>query len=337
MLLKAVLALASLCYASAETLRVGHFPNITHAQALVGHHLSREGKGWFEQRLPAGVKLEWHVYNAGPAAMEAIFTGAIDLAYVGPSPTINAHVRSGGKDIRVVAGACSGGSALLVAANSGIQELSDFKGKRVATPQLGNTQDVAARTFFRRSGFKVTLTGGDIYTIPSANPDQLILLKKGTLDAAWTVEPWVSRLERDAGARVFLDERELWPETNGRYVTTHLASGTKALAGKMEAVRAFIGAHLDLTVWIQENNAEARRMIIDEIRSETRQALAPDLLESAWRRIELTHDPIALSLRKAAAAARDLGFLQGEASVARIYELSLLNSALRDRGMAELR
>src|SRR5881227_2876668 len=188
---------------SAETkIRVGHFPNITHAQGVIAHALTRQGKGWFEQRLGPEVKIEWFVYNAGPSAMEAIFADSVDLTYVGPAPTVNAYSKARGEDIRVVAGAVEGGEALLVQPGSNLRNPADFRGKKIGTPQLGNTQDVAARAWLASGGLRVTLTGGDAQVLPTANPDQLGLFQRKQLDAVWPVEPWVSRLELEAGGQV---------------------------------------------------------------------------------------------------------------------------------------
>src|SRR5690349_24117218 len=183
------------------TIRFGHFPNITHAQGVIAHALSRQGKGWFEQRLGPNVEIQWFTYNAGPSAMEAIFAKSLDVTYVGPGPALNAYLKSNGEEIRVISGAANGGAALGVKADSPIKAPADFRGKKIATPQLGNTQDISCRAWLKAHGFKVTLTSGDVMVIPTANPDQLALLQKGSVDAAWTVEPWVTRLERDAGAR----------------------------------------------------------------------------------------------------------------------------------------
>src|SRR5271157_515069 len=168
-----VLCLCLCASARAEKiiLRVGHFPNVTHAQALIAHGLSRAGKGWFEERLGPDVEVQWFVYNAGPSAMEAIFARSIDMTYVGPNPAINAHLKSRGDEIRIVAGACSGGAALVVQPDGRIKTDVDFKGKKVATPQLGNTQDVAARAWLQSKEFRVTMTGGDVLVVPTANPD----------------------------------------------------------------------------------------------------------------------------------------------------------------------
>ena len=203
------------------TLRVGYFPNVTHAQGVVGSHTTREKHGWFEQRLGPDVTIEWYPFNAGPSAMEAIFAGSIDLTYVGPNPALNAYIRSRGDEIRVLAGAAEGGAALVVPGDGRIAQPADFRGKKVATPQLGNTQDVAARAWLKKQGFKITLTGGDVLVVPAANADQLGLFQQGKLDAVWTVEPWVSRLELEAGGKVFLEQTDA--------VTTVLVSSVKFL------------------------------------------------------------------------------------------------------------
>ena len=205
------------------TLRVGLFPNVTHAQALVAKNLSTEGQGWFEQRLGPGTKIEWFVYNAGPSAMEAIFARSIDFTYVGPSPAVNAYARANGRDVRIVAGAMRGGEALVVRGDI-IRKVEDFRGKAIATPQLGNTQDVECRAWLINNGIRVTLVGGDARVLPTANPDILALFQQGKLDAAWTVEPWVSRLLAEAGGRIFFE-----PENT---VTTVLAGREEFLTSE---------------------------------------------------------------------------------------------------------
>src|SRR5213080_2667979 len=163
---------------SAETkIRVGHFPNITHAQGVIAHALSRQGKGWFEQRLGPDTKIEWFVYNAGPSAMEAIFAKSIDLTYVGSGPALNAYTKSNGQEIRLIAGAANGGSGLVVQPEQNLKAAADFRGKKIATPQLGNTQDISCRAWLTEGGLKITLTGGDVTVIPTANPDQIGLFK----------------------------------------------------------------------------------------------------------------------------------------------------------------
>jgi NitT/TauT family transport system substrate-binding protein len=259
--LAVALVICPAAFAESVTLRVGHFPNITHVQALVAHWLSRQGKGWFEARLGPDTKIEWFVYNAGPSAMEALFAGSIELTYVGPSPAINAYAKARGDEIRIIAGAAEGGAALVVQADSTLRVAADFRGKKLATPQLGNTQDVAARAWLTAGGLKVTMTGGDAQVIPTNNPDQLALFKSRELDAVWTVEPWVSRLETEAGGRVLVEETDA--------ITTVLVSSAKFLAQQRDLARRFVAAHEELTVWIREHQAEAQTIVRDELAAET--------------------------------------------------------------------
>src|ERR1700724_3688197 len=196
-------------------LRVGYFPNITHAQALVGR-----ASGQFEKALGAGVQIEWKAFNAGPSAIEALFANAIDLTYVGPNPTVTGYVRSQGEAVRVIAGAASGGASLVGGQAWGIKSPSDFHGKKVATPQQGNTQDVALRAWLRANGLKPREKGGDVQVLPITNADRFTLFLKGQVDAAWAPEPWAARLVHEAGGRIFLDERDLWP--NHEFVSANL-------------------------------------------------------------------------------------------------------------------
>jgi NitT/TauT family transport system substrate-binding protein len=332
----ALSAAAGLARTEDTVIRVGHFANVTHAHGVIGHALSRQGKGFFEERLGPGVKLEWYVYNAGPSAMEAIFANSIDLAYVGPNPAINAHTKSKGREIRIVAGACSGGAALVVHGDGRIGKDADFKDKKVATPQLGNTQDVAARAWLRSKGYNFTLTGGDVMVLPAANADQLALLQKGTIDAVWTVEPWVTRLLLEAKGKVYLEEKSLWPETAGRYVTTHLASRAAFLSERKPLVEKFLLAHVELTQWIAEHPDEAKRLLNDEIKAETGRPLNPETLDGAWSRIEITNDPVRASLLKSAEAAHAVGIIKAKPDLSQIYDLSLLNTILRSKGQAEV-
>src|SRR6201989_1383294 len=169
--------------ANEQTIRVGHFPNVTHVQALVAHNFSRQGKGWFEERLGAGTKIEWFVYNAGPSAMEAIFAQSIDLTYVGPGPALNAYNKSNGEEIRLIAGAANGGAALVVQPDQPRKAPTDFRGKKIATPQLGNTQDISCRAWLVSGGLKITQLGGDAQVLPTQNPDQISLFHQKKVDA----------------------------------------------------------------------------------------------------------------------------------------------------------
>ncbi len=260
-----------------NALRVGHFPNITHAQGLIGHARTRENKGWFEERVGPGIRIEWCVFNAGPSAMEALLAGSIDLAYVGLSPALNAHVRTGGDEVRVVAGAARGGAGLVVQGDGRIRADKDFRGQRVATPQFGNTQDLSCRAWLLDRGFAVTQTGGDVLVVPTENPDQLPLFRLGEIGAAWTVEPWVSRLEMEGGGRLYHEEKDA--------VTTVVVASTRLLAKRRELARRFVAAHVELTAWIAAHPAEAKAEVAAELLAETRREMPGDLLDRAWSRL----------------------------------------------------
>lgn len=293
-------------------LRVGHFPNITHVQGLVAHALSRQGKGWFEQRLGPDVELQWFVFNAGPGAMEAIFADSIDLTYVGPSPALNAYAKSRGEEVRILAGAANGGAALVVQPGENLKTPADFKGKRIATPQLGNTQDVSCRAWLAAGGLKITQLGGDAQIIPTQNPDQLALFQQEKLDAVWTAEPWVSRLELDAGGKVLVEESDA--------VTTVLVSSAKFLDGRRDLAKKFAQAHRELTEWIQAHPAEAQKLAQSELEAETKGKIPPELVAHAWGRIALVSDVTREALEKFVASAKSAGFLRDVPDLSRLVQ-----------------
>ena len=301
--------------ASAEekiVIRFGHFPNITHAQGVIAHALSRKGKGWFEERLGPKVEIQWFTYNAGPSAMEAMFAGSLDLTYVGQGPALNAHFKSNGQEVRVIAGAANGGAALVVKSDSSIKTAADFRGKKIATPQLGNTQDISCRAWLKAQGFKVTQTGGDVMVLPTNNPDQLALLQNGGVDAVWTVEPWVTRLEREAKARVFLEDKDV--------ITTWLVSSAKFLGSQRELVKKIVTANAELTDWIQKNPDEAQKLLIEELTAETRTSFAPEAVAQAWKRIKFTTAVPNELIVKAVQDGKDAGFLKGNTDTSRLIE-----------------
>ena len=306
-------------------LRVGYFPNITHAQALVGR-----ANGQFEKALGAGVQVEWKAFNAGPSAIEALFANAIDLTYVGPNPTVAGYFRSQGEAVRVIAGAASGGASLVVRKDAGIRNASDFHGKKVATPQLGNTQDVALRSWMRANGLKAREKGGDVQVIPISNPDQLTLFLKGQLDAAWAPEPWAARLVHEGGGRIFLDERDLWPDH--QFVITNIVVNPKFLKEHPDVVKGFLRTHVELTEWIDKNPAQAKQIMNQQLQKETGKALPQEVLDDAFSRMQVTYDPIRSSLLKSTQQAFDEGFLgRTQPDLSGLYDLTLLNEVLREK------
>ena len=306
---------------SGQVLRVGFFPNLTHAPALAARQLEREGQDFHAPNLPAGVKLEWRAFNAGPSAMEALVAGAIDITYVGASPVINAHVRTKGRSIRVLAPVATGGNALVIHQGASLRTPADFRGRRIATPQLGNTQDVDARVWLRSGGLNITIAGGDAQVLPAQNAELVALFKRGDVDAAWTVEPWVTRLVDDFGGQILVENRDS--------IITVLAASQKALDAKGEAVKAFVRSHYLLRDRLSAEPALLERLARTGLGAESRSA-APkaELIAPALRRIrwDQPEDP-ALRLRrltdafsKAQADSRACGLLAGEAPVAPLLQ-----------------
>jgi NitT/TauT family transport system substrate-binding protein len=307
-----ILLVASANFASAETkIRVGHFPNITHAQGVIAHAMTRQGKGWFEERLGPGTKIEWFVYNAGPSAMEAIFARSIDLTYVGPAPALNAFTKSNGEEIRLIAGAANGGAGLVVQSDSNLKAPADFRGKRIATPQLGNTQDISCRAWLTEGGLKITQLGGDAQVIPTQNPDQLGLFKAKKIDAVWTVEPWLTRLEQEASGKVLIEEKEV--------ATTVLVSSVKFLQQR-ELVKRFAHANAELTDWIGKNPDEAQRLIKAELLEETKSDMSPELIAAAWKRMVFTADTPRASVEKFMQNSVKAGFIKTAPDLSKLFE-----------------
>ena len=204
------------------------------------------------------------------------------------------------------------GAALLVKDDSPIKTPNDFRGKKIATPQLGNTQDISCRAWLKAQGFRVTLTGGDATVLPTANPDQLGLFQTGGVDAVWTVEPWVTRLERDAKARVFLEDKAT--------ITTWLVSSVKFLQDRRDLAKKIADANVELTKWMQQNQAEAQKLLVAELKAETRADFAPDAVAQAWNRIQFTSDISRDLISKSVQDGKDAGFLKGSTDVSKLVE-----------------
>jgi NitT/TauT family transport system substrate-binding protein len=308
-----------------KEVRLGYFPNITHAQALYAR-----ATGEFEQRI--GVRIKWTAFNAGPTAIESLFANAVDATFVGPSPTINGYIKSQGEKFVVVAGSASGGAGLVVRKDSGIRSEKDFAGKTIATPQLGNTQDVAARVWLADKGYRLRERGGNVSLVPLSNPDQLTLFKKKQIDGAWTVEPWLARLEVEGGGEVFLEEELLWP--GGKYVTTHLVVGRTFLADNQGTMRKLIAALVEVTERINSDKMAAAAILNEQLKKETGKALKGEVIQKAMTRVEFTWDPICASLKQSAEASHRIGFIRKEPALGGIYALTLLNDVLKEKHLA---
>lgn len=329
-----ILALMLVCIvagsvSAAEPMRIGHFPNITHAQALVGR-----ANGTFEKRL--GSAVAWKVFNAGPTAMEALIAGQLDIAYVGPNPAVNLFLRSRGTALRIIAGAASGGAALVVPANSTVSRPQEFRGKRIASPELGNTQDVALRRWLKGNGL---VSGKDIQVAPIKNADILMLFQQGKLAGAWVPEPWVTRLIREGGGRIFLDERSLWPD--GRFPTAVVVVRKEFYERNREPVRRFLDAHLEVTEWIRRHPAEAGKRLNEQLGRLAGKQLPPQTLAEALGRVQITYDPLSGPLATSARWAQELGYLPRGTDLATglrgVVDVTLLNELLKARSLPAVR
>lgn len=306
----------------AESVTLGYFDNVTHAPALVGIH-----EGIFEDAL-AGTAFETQVFNAGPAAIEALSAGAIDAAYIGPSPAINSYLRSKGSSLVVVSGATAGGAALVV--RDGIDTPQDLLGATLATPQLGNTQDVALRSWLADEGFVTNLDGtGDVIISPSENADTLSLFKKGAIDGAWVPEPWVSRLVLEAGGHVLLNEAELWP--NGEFPTTLLVVSRAFFEQHPETVEALVAANLTSIEWMSSNVGEVPAVINAVLLADTGKTLSADVLASALENVAFTWNPLADALQTSLTHAVDTGVVR-DGSLQGFVQVGFLNSLLEKNG-----
>ena len=319
-----------------RTLRIGYFPNLNHAQAVIG--LQQEGD--FQRILNAnnsngndGVKIESFVFNAGPSAIEALFGGQIDVAYVGPNPAINGYLASGGQGIRIISGVASGGASFVVRNDSGIESMKDLGGKKFASPQLGNTQDVALRKYLMDNGFKTTENGGNVTVVPITPADILTLMLKMEIDGAWVPEPCATRLVKEANGKIFVDERELWPP-DGKFVTANIIARTDYLKENPDIIKRLLQAHIDKTVWINENKEQAITTFNGALKKITGQTIPEDEIRDALMRLEFTYDPIKESLLKMADNAYELGYLGNGGSkmdLSNIFDLTILNDILSGR------
>jgi NitT/TauT family transport system substrate-binding protein len=312
-------------------IRVGYFPNIAHAQAVIGIP-----KGIFASYLGPDITIKSTIFNAGPSIIEAVFSEDIDIAYIGPSPAINGYVRSGGKALKIISGVSSGGSLFIVRPDSNIKKTRHLSGKRIATPQLGNTQDVALRAYIRRYGLKPKERGGTVNILPLRNPDILNLFMRKQIDGAWVPEPWATRLLKQAGGEIFLDERTLWE--NGQFCSTLMIVGTNFLKKHPDLVRQWLSAHIEITRWINQHPEEAKIAVRDQIKAISGIDIPKEIINDAFLRLEITYDPIVSSLYSYAQKAYNTGFLGNEIpDLSEMIDLSLLNDSLKEKSLPRIR
>jgi sulfonate transport system substrate-binding protein len=306
------------------TLRLGHFANLTHATALVGIE-----QGVIAQSLGSNVTLKTSVFNAGPEAVTALLSGSIDASYLGPNPAVNAYVQSHGQAIRVISGATSGGASLVVKPSIATPE--DLRGKKLSTPQLGNTQDVALRWWLGQKGLKTNVQGGgDLSIIPQDNAQTLQSFRSGQIDGAWLPEPWATRLIVEGGARQLVDERDLWP--GGLFASTVLAVRTDFLRAHGDVVKRLLQGQVKADLAVNRQPAESQRAANDEIGNITGKKLPDAEVSQAWSHMRFTNDPLAASVRTSADHAQKVGLLS-KVDLKGITDLTLLNQVLADQGL----
>jgi NitT/TauT family transport system substrate-binding protein len=305
------------------TLRLGYFPNVTHAPALIGI----EG-GIFQKKLASNVTLETKSFNAGPDVVTGLFADQLDASFIGPGPSTSAFQKSNGSAVRIVSGAASGGAFLVV--KPSITKPADLAGKKIASPQLGNTQDIALRTWLKSKGYTTdTSGGGDVSVVPQDNALTLTAFQQGQIDGAWVPEPWATRLVNEGGGKILVNEADLWP--NGRFVTTDLVVTTKFLNAHPDVVKQLIEGEIAAIGLAKTNRKAAEGYVATGIQKATGKAIPPELVTSSFDSITFTIDPIATSLKKDAKDAAALGLIPS-ADVKGIYDLSILNEVLKATG-----
>ncbi|SOD63898.1 NitT/TauT family transport system substrate-binding protein [Streptomyces zhaozhouensis] len=314
---------------SADEVRIGYFANITHATGVIG--LGNDGA--IREEL-GGTEIATQVFNAGPSAIEALNAGDLDLTFIGPNPAINGYAGSGGQSLRVVAGAASGGASLVVNPET-VDGLDDLAGKRIATPQLGNTQDVALLSYLNDEGYEVDPQSGrgDVSVLRIANSEIPAAFDGGDIDGAWVPEPTAANLV-SRGAETVLDEGELWDD--GRYVVTHVIASQDFLAEHPDVVEAVVRGVVRTNAWINDHRDEAKTLFNEALgRMPGGNELPAEVLDPAFDHVEFLNDPLAETLRTGAENATEVGLLE-ETDLSGIYDLSLLNGVLADEGLPEV-
>ncbi len=304
-------------------LHLAFFPNVTHATALVG-----TGNGAFAKSIGNGIQIEEQIYSAGPSEIEALFAGQVDIGYIGPGPAVNGFLKSKGKSLRIIAGASSGGTALVVRSDSGISDIKGLSGKRVAVPQTGGTQDISLRHAMQLANLASTDKGGTVTVIPAAPADALTLFVKKEMDAAWMAEPWASRLVKEGGGKMLQDERELWPDK--KFATTVVIVRTQFLQEHAEVVEKFLEAHIKTVDWISQHRSEAETLIGVRLKKLTGKSLPPDILKTSLDRMDVTYDPLKETVLTFADWSKSLGYLREDrTALGELFDLKPLKAVLK--------
>lgn len=290
---------------SENMVRVAFFPNIVHSIAIVGTE-----KGIFSEKLGNQIQIETRLFDSGPQVIESMYANQIDLAYVGPGPAINGFLKSDGKALKILAGAASGGVSFVVHPDSKIHSAADFVGKRIAAPQIGNTQDISLRNFLYQNNLKPMEKGGSVYVINVINPDIFTLFAKGDLDAAWVPEPWATRLVQQLGGIRLFQEKDLWDDK--KFSSVVLIVRSDYLTKHPDIVQKWIEAHVQTSNWVNAHPDETEIIFNDFLKKKTGKTLPTEILHEAFSNLQFTTDPIESSIYTFAERANSLGYLGRE-------------------------
>lgn len=306
--------------------RIACFPNLTHAQALVGM-----AEGQFQEAFGEKDKIEWKTFNAGPSEIEALLAGEVDIGYIGPVPAINGFVKSGG-ELQIIAGATDAGAILVSKKALKIKEIRELSGKKIAVPQFGNTQDLVLRYILNENGLMDTTKGGTVQIIQVENPDIKVLLDKGDIDAALVPEPWGSRLIKEVGANVVLDYNQVYNQ--GKYTSAVVIARTSFIKEHPDIVEKFIQTHVKLTQYINENNDTVKKTINNQIYELIKSTLPDDILDISSKRLITTYDPESKSVSEFIKISREMGLINQEPDISQLFNLDLLNKILKENGLS---
>lgn len=311
-----------------EKVRIAHFPNITHSQALVGR-----ANGQFQKALGDSTTIEWKTFNAGPAEIEALFAGEVDIGYIGPGPAINGYTKSKG-DLQIIAGATDAGAILITRKDLVLKSVAELSGKRVAVPQFGNTQDLSLRHILQENGLQDTTKGGTVEVRQADNPDIKTLLDKGEIDAALVPEPWGARLVSEVKANILLDQKQVWRD--GNYTTAVVVANSKFIKEHPDVIEKFLRAHVELTDYINKNPEPAKEMVNAQIKELTGKPLAKEILDSAFTRLTVTNDPEKDSVVDFVKLSVDAGFIKTAPDLKDLFSFKILNKILKEKGLKEI-
>jgi len=287
---------------SQNEIRVAFFPSILHVVPIVGMETQT-----FADNLDNDLEIEVKIFDSGPQVIESIFSNSVDIAYVGPGPVINGYLKSDGDDLQILAGAANGGASYVIQKNSGLDLIENYSGKRVAAPQISNTQDVSLRHYLAENGLKPAEKGGDIFVLNIANPDIYTLFAKGDIDGAWVPEPWATMLVEELdGIRLF-DENEFWPEN--QFSSVLLIGRSDYIEKNPEIIKKWINANEETVQWINNHPDESKKLYNEFLKSYMGRILPENIVEKSFSNIIITSEPLKNSVHTFAERADALGYL----------------------------